>query len=254
VKDANWAKVLFDLLMLLFLVMIYSVSSTGPLFHEIAGLAVFLLFSIHLFYNRKWIIHAKRKFKYIVDILLFATFILAGISGIFISKELFKLGHVFIWRNVHIYSSILSLILLGIHLGLHGDMITATIKKHLPLPTPIARTISALTFCTILALALYGIKTPPTETNTPNTHKTKPITLLNLLQDALAINNTQKPPKDHGQEENKGELQEPRNKFDVSSLILIPSGYLSAILLCSIITHGVARSLRPHAAGKEHGS
>jgi FtsH-binding integral membrane protein len=58
VKNSSLVRIGFDFAMVILLLMIYSVSAAGPLFHEIAGLVIFTLFSIHLFYNRKWIVHA----------------------------------------------------------------------------------------------------------------------------------------------------------------------------------------------------
>ncbi|GMO11227.1 MAG: hypothetical protein Ta2A_19360 [Treponemataceae bacterium] len=59
--NKNVLKVFFDFIMTILLVMIYSVSGTGVLFHEITGLTIFVLFSIHLFYNRKWISGVTKK-------------------------------------------------------------------------------------------------------------------------------------------------------------------------------------------------
>jgi hypothetical protein len=47
--------------MIILVILIYSVSATGILFHEIVGLIIFVLFVIHLFYNRKWITNLTKR-------------------------------------------------------------------------------------------------------------------------------------------------------------------------------------------------
>ena len=137
-KLNTMTKIIFDIFMLILLIQVYSVSATGHIFHEIAGLIIYVFFIVHLAYNNKWILNIqkrlnnrtltnKAKFIYVIDVMLFLAFVLTGISGIMISKYIFKFGMAFVWRYIHILSSALSVILLGIHLGLHIRMINNTI-------------------------------------------------------------------------------------------------------------------------------
>ncbi|MDR1400670.1 MAG: hypothetical protein LBJ41_12190 [Treponema sp.] len=89
--------------------MIYSISGTGVLFHEITGIAIFTLFSVHLFYNRKWIssisknvldktVNKKTKFMYIIDILLFGSFWTARKYDFTYNKKIYSFSE-FYWKN-----------------------------------------------------------------------------------------------------------------------------------------------------------
>lgn len=241
--------------MVILLILIYSVSATGILFHEIVGLIIFALFLTHLFYNRKWVTNItkrifdknlgkKLKFMYFIDLLLFIMFILAGISGILISKELFKFGYVFIWRYTHIFSSTFSLLLLGIHVGLHIKMIIHTIKKHLNKPIIFVRLLTSLIAVIILGLGIYGI-TLSQNKNSLNTIKAnnKNISIITLIKDTINIQeslgeNSRKGINDRHEDNKRNEQKhEEKDGFNIKSVIIISMGFLSAIILCAIITY-----------------
>lgn len=163
-KLNNMMKIVFDFIMLVLLVMVYSVSATGTVFHEISGLIIYIFFIIHLLYNHNWInniknhlfdktLSTKTKFMYIIDFLLLITFITAGISGIVISKYLFKIGITYIWRYVHIVSSAIAVLLLGIHIGLHIKMINTIIKNKIK----IYKKVYIVLFAVIFGIGIYGI-------------------------------------------------------------------------------------------------
>lgn len=154
--------------MLVLLILVYGASATGHVFHEIAGLIIYVFFIIHLAYNSKWILNVQRpvnnktvtqktKFIYVIDLMLFLVFILTGISGIMISKFIFKFGMVFVWRYIHILSSALSVILLGIHLGLHIKMISSTIRSKYKIINKMYKYICSILFLLIFGIGIYGI-------------------------------------------------------------------------------------------------
>jgi hypothetical protein len=166
-KPNNLFKIVFDLVMLVLLAGIYCVHSTGMAFHEYAGLVIFIFFIIHLLYNYKWIINAGKKLfahsvgtrikiMYALDVLLLISFILIGASGIMISHIVFKMEKMPLWRPVHSVSSAGSLILLALHIGLHGKMIVNAIKSKIKAPFAAIKIISALVFTAMLFTGIYG--------------------------------------------------------------------------------------------------
>ncbi|MDD3452987.1 MAG: DUF4405 domain-containing protein [Bacilli bacterium] len=124
-------KLIIDIFMLFILIILYNLSFSGILIHEILGILIWLLFIIHLFLNYKWIIsitknisNVKKGVKkiYIIDVLLFITFIMLTISGIKISQFLFTSFNdkdLLLWSNIHNYASNISLLLISVHLIMH---------------------------------------------------------------------------------------------------------------------------------------
>lgn len=106
----------------------------GLSFHEWAGLIIGIFFLLHKALNWTWIKKVtisflksspgRARLNYILDVLLLAGMILMILSGIAIAHTIdfswLNLGgsRIF-WRVMHTSSSLITLALFGIHLGLH---------------------------------------------------------------------------------------------------------------------------------------
>jgi hypothetical protein len=115
----------------------------GLAFHEIAGLAVGLAFILHMLLNWRWIkqvtlelfsnkIPGKTKFGYILNVLLLLVMGYVVVSGVLVSKYLFpnlRFGNEMFLKSTHISLSYFTLLLLGIHLGLHWDWVMKMCKR-----------------------------------------------------------------------------------------------------------------------------
>ena len=150
----NTFKIIFDVVLALGTVLLYKKNVLGLGFHELAGIAICVLFIVHNLINRKWIAAvtknlfskttpAKTRMEYIVDVLLCLSFLGVLITGIGISKKYLSalafLGNKGkIW---HFFFSGCALILTGIHVGLHWKWISGTIlgknKDNVPKPVHI---------------------------------------------------------------------------------------------------------------------
>jgi len=243
----NKAQIIFDSAMLALLVVVYSVSATGILIHEILGLIIYAFFIIHLLYNYKWIINVtkrifdnslnvKTKIIYLIDFLLLLMFLIAGISGIMISKYVFKISIKYIWGYIHILSSALTVVLLGFHIALHLKTINNVIKTKISY----YKIVYAFLLILVFGIGTYGII--QNIDRNENKIKTKTITVLNHFEDVFKISNSEK--KDHENkiehefnERGKGNKNDEymKEKFRIDSVIKISCGYLMAIVLFSII-------------------
>lgn len=129
-KQKQNFKLALDIIMLLLSVTFFNKSLISLSYHEIAGLILIGIFVLHIVINLKAIsvmcrkfvkVPAETKAGVVVDFLLILCFAWIGISGIMISKTIltgissnhmvFKLGHMF--------AGGLSVVLLGVHIGLH---------------------------------------------------------------------------------------------------------------------------------------
>lgn len=148
-------KIILDIILFLMSLTIFSKQLISMRYHEIAGLLMIVLIILHIALNIKTVKGMCKKFikvpvtvkaGLITDILLLVCFALIGISGILISHTIlteissdnmfFKLSHMF--------AGGLSVILLGIHIGLH------ICRKSLPIIAAIA--VSVTVFC----CGIYG--------------------------------------------------------------------------------------------------
>lgn len=139
-------------------------------FHEIAGLFIFMLFIIHCLLNKKWITSITAKFfsksltprvrfGYIIDLLLLISFFLIIISGIKTSQVLFPSADSkdSPWRNIHHFFAAISIILVGIHLGLHWNFVSDMFKKMLRVPRKVSKPLSMILLLIVLVFGVYSI-------------------------------------------------------------------------------------------------
>ncbi|WP_346857875.1 DUF4405 domain-containing protein [uncultured Draconibacterium sp.] len=112
-------------------------------FHEWAGLIIGVFFILHTLLNWSWIkkvtigffskAPGRARINYILDVLLLAGMVLMIVSGIAIAKTIdfswLNLGGSRgFWRAMHTSSSLISLALFGIHLGLHWKWVLKRLK------------------------------------------------------------------------------------------------------------------------------
>lgn len=170
IKHINLIKIIFDIIISALLVLMFNKNVISLNFHEIGGLILLGCFLIHKLLNWKWIVEVSKKifskdlnfklrFGYIIDILLLLAMVTILISGIFISKVLFTWisspgGN---WKVLHYFVSALSLILVGIHIGLHWRFVMGMLKKYVKLPALVARIASIVLVIAILLFGSYNI-------------------------------------------------------------------------------------------------
>jgi hypothetical protein len=143
-KNIKWLKFSLDLLMVIVFALLFNkMVIAGLAFHEIAGLAVGFAFILHMLLNWRWIkqvtlelfsnkIPGKTKFGYILNVLLLLVMGYVVVSGVLVSKYLFpnlRFGNEMFLKSTHISLSYFTLLLLGIHLGLHWDWVMKMCKR-----------------------------------------------------------------------------------------------------------------------------
>lgn len=176
-KNNLAVKIGLDIVMALVLVLLYNSHVLLLTFHEVAGLAILGVFLIHILLNRKWVVNvgkklfspstpARTKFSYWMTILLVISFILIVISGLMISKVLLKEWfeaagierNKDFWRDMHEFCSAISIILVGIHLGLYWDMVKGFFKKRTNYGAIASRVFTVI----LAAMLVWGVICIPT--------------------------------------------------------------------------------------------
>ena len=169
----NIIKIILDVIMISILVLLYNSHVFAMAFHEITGLVIGSLFIIHCLFNKKWIAAITTKFfskslapririGYIIDLLLVISFLLIIISGIRTSQVLFPMladGKDSPWRSVHHFFAGVSIILVGVHLGLHWDFVSNMLKKMLRIPQKVSKPLGIALLAIVLIYGAYSIPT-----------------------------------------------------------------------------------------------
>ncbi len=129
-------KIILDIIMTITLAFLVVIYFTGNEIHEILGILFIIEFILHELLNTKPIVimlgqffkgTAKSMLKniVIVDVLLTISMVLSAVSGIFITKYLFRIetGADTFWYITHTISSYLAVVFVLIHTFMHSRQI-----------------------------------------------------------------------------------------------------------------------------------
>jgi len=168
----NWVKLMLDIVMAVLLFTLFSTSVAGLAFHEVTGLVIFGMAVIHLILNWKWIwtftkkffskgIPFKTRFGYVLNVLLLISFTMIIVTGIMISRTVLVgfLPRVADAQVMHYFFSALSLVIVGIHTGLHWDFIKTMFGKLIKMPAKLGFVLSTVALVSILAFGSYSLVT-----------------------------------------------------------------------------------------------
>lgn len=135
----HW-KLTVDILMGLIMIPVMAERATKLPIHEYLGTVLILLFILHHVLNFNWFRRLgkgryprSRKLEIGSNILLTLAFIMIIISSIMTAKYVFTLGlpietrH--IWKRIHFASAYWFIAFLGIHIGLHWQMVLAKFRN-----------------------------------------------------------------------------------------------------------------------------
>ena len=136
-------KIFLDIIMTICFVLLMNLRSTGLVFHEIAGISVFVFIVIHLIFNFSWLkgittnlflkkneVNTKTKLMYALNIGLFVSITIIVVTGIMISTYLFPSTSASpLVTLIHKGTSFVALGLIGIHVALHLKYLVAAFKN-----------------------------------------------------------------------------------------------------------------------------
>jgi hypothetical protein len=140
----TWFKFSLDCVLLVtFLLLMDPRSFYGLGFHEWAGLIIGTCFILHIVASWDFVkactvrffgsVKHRSRLNYVLDILLLVSMGAAIVSGLPIARTIdfswigFSRSSMMYWRTLHTTSSMIALLLVGVHLGLHWDWVTARV-------------------------------------------------------------------------------------------------------------------------------
>ena len=132
-------RIVVDCGMVLLLPLLMAYSLVGEAAHEYLGIEMFLLFAAHHILNAAWWKHLLRGrytplriFGTAVNLALAIIMLALPISGMILSRHVFRflhLGGAAAARTVHLLASYWGLVLMSVHAGMHGSMISGMLRK-----------------------------------------------------------------------------------------------------------------------------
>ena len=253
-KMKNKIRITLDIIMLALTVTLFSKNLISLAYHEIAGLILIGIIIVHIAINLKIIkamccsfsrVPLEIKIGIIIDMALILCFAWIGISSIFISHTIltsissgniiFKLGHMF--------AGGLSVILLGVHIGLH------ICRK------PMRSLTSVIISAIVLLGGIYGIiesnelrwlsipATAALQSDDSSTKDSKKIPEVNKSPSGENASHENKPDANRSESESGRHTSVSPSPAQKISVIFM---YTCMILLCSMITYWIVLAKRRH--------
>lgn len=174
-KGKIYGKMLLDLILLVFLALMYRKNAVSMHFHETGGLVLCGLFLLHKALNWQWIRavsaaifqrKAKLNIRWVVDVLLLVSMTAILVTGLLISKTLptaIQGGRGL--QGWHYFFAAAALALSGIRLGLHGAYLRNHLWNKLSLPERAGKAVGAVLLCAVFCFGSYSLLTSSFLTN-----------------------------------------------------------------------------------------
>ena len=130
-------KIIIDILLFILFVLEFSKIHVSSFLHELIGILIVLVLFNHLLLNRNYIktifkgkYNSSRLSLLIVNILLFVGTVVTIVLGIMMSQSLFKSigSYSLTISKMHLISSCLTIVILGIHIGFNANQMLAKVK------------------------------------------------------------------------------------------------------------------------------
>jgi hypothetical protein len=153
-------RIIIDIAMTLLMLAAFDYRTAREASHEWIGMVLFALFIVHNIINRKWYIHLtkgkydfRRIFNTVVNLLLLIVMTVLMMAGLLQSKSVLAFLHLpgGMWlRRLHTTAAYWGLLLMGVHVGLHWNMIMNAMRNMMKISgdnlirTVVLRSIAAL--------------------------------------------------------------------------------------------------------------
>jgi hypothetical protein len=152
-QKTNW---ILDAVLFIGFLMTFFLDWTGLSWHQWLGVFLGTLAFYHLLIHWKWVAAVTRRFTgntsrqsrvyYLLDWSILLTFLVIGISGLVVSTWLnLDLGNYLLWKDLHVYSSIASLVLILIKIAVHWRWVVKTARNYFGLwktPVPVGAAVA----------------------------------------------------------------------------------------------------------------
>lgn len=139
-KQTNKANWWIDAILFIGFILAFMLEITGLSLHQWGGLIICILAVYHLLRHWKWVVNILKRFhlqnagsqriRFLIDLLLLFGFEIIFLTGLLISSWFdLPVNNYLLLRNIHVITSIVSLVLLLGKIALHIQWINSTTQK-----------------------------------------------------------------------------------------------------------------------------
>lgn len=169
-KKIFYIKIFLDIFLSVIWTVLMVYRITGAFWHEWIGLFAIGLIVIHNLLNASWIVRMSRmiftsrftisSFRYIIAFLLLVLTLFSGFSGILIAKKIvfpISASDYSLWIFLHHLSSYALIIIISIHIGIHGKMVISICRNIFRIKND-SKTRKFILRVLALAVMMWGVK------------------------------------------------------------------------------------------------
>jgi hypothetical protein len=142
-------NLILDLIIFGAFLVVYDFRLTGTSLHEWLGIAFAATIILHMLFHWQWMVTITTEFfkklihesrlNYIVDAIFYIALTCVTFSGILIARDFLQVFGIQLtagpgWRAIHNLTASLTLISLGVHIGLHWNWVVTTFNRHILSP------------------------------------------------------------------------------------------------------------------------
>lgn len=164
----NRLKIILDIVLIALIATLFSKNAISLAYHETTGLVLFALFVVHLIFNRKWIsgvffrifsgkFPLRTRITCLINLLLVLSWTMTIVTGILVSKILFPFHLTTPWIPLHFFFAAISLLLTGIHAGLHWTYLRNSLADLFVFPKKIGKGIAIAAMVVVLGFGCYTV-------------------------------------------------------------------------------------------------
>lgn len=159
-------KIAVDIIMIVLIASLYCKNVISLMYHEAAGLALLLVFAVHITLNFGFMramsarffsadTSARARLNFVMAVLLIVSWAASGITGVMVSKKIFAFN-IASMNPIHFFTSAIALLITGVHVGLHWNYLRAKIYAAVPALSGISRGIVIIIMAMFIGLGVYG--------------------------------------------------------------------------------------------------
>ena len=161
-KKTLTLRIALDCILISVCATLFSKNVISLMYHEVVGLVLFLLFIVHVVFNRKWLGRVfsgkkqtgRSRAMVVVNALLALSWMGVIVTGVLVSKKLFPF-QISSLNPLHFFFAALALVMTGIHVGLHWNYFWGWMGKRVPVP----RVVAVILCVVIIAFGGYRLVT-----------------------------------------------------------------------------------------------